>query len=172
MHEHNVEFFGILCHFEAQKASILTIWAATGCFILKVDTSNGRGSVPKHFWPHNVKAKMCLRTGSFIFSTGVFCVHEVYTIRKWVQFSTCFCGLVDRTLGWYAKGPRFKTHLGLTRKSYFYRNFVIFSTFLQNEFLSNETATSQTNFSLYNLGSQMHGFKVIAVYISKTSFSQ
>ena len=70
---------------------------------------------------------------------------------------------MDRTLDCYAKGPRFKTHLGLTRISYFYRNFVIFSTFLQNEFLSNKTATPQTNFGLYNIGSVMLGFKVIAV---------
>ena len=70
---------------------------------------------------------------------------------------------MDRTLDCYAKGPRFKTHLGLTRISYFYRNFVIFFTFLQNEFLSNETATPQTNFGLYNIGSEMLGFKVIAV---------
>ena len=69
---------------------------------------------------------------------------------------------MDRTLDCYAKGHRFKTHLGLMRVSYFYRNFVIFSTFLQNDFLSNETATPQTNIGLYNIRSEMLAFKVIA----------
>ena len=37
--------------------------------------------------------------------------------------------LVDRILDCYAKGLRFKTHLGLRRNSNFCRNFVYFSTF-------------------------------------------
>ena len=110
---------------------------------------------------------MCLRTGSFISSTGVFCVHEVNKVGKWVQFSTCFCGLVDRILGWYAKGPRFKTHLGLIRNIYFYRNLVFFFKFLQNEILSNETATPQTNFGLYNIGSEMLWDRATAIWSIK-----
>jgi hypothetical protein len=70
---------------------------------------------------------------------------------------------VDRILDCYAKGPRFKTHLELKRISFFYRNFIFFSTFLQNEILSNETATPQTNFGLYNIGSEVLGFRVIAI---------
>ena len=62
------------------------------------------------------RTKMCLRTGSFILSNDVFWVHEIYKVRKCGKFPTCFCGLVDRILGWHAKGPRFKTHLRLTLK--------------------------------------------------------
>ena len=108
---------------------------------------------------------MCLRTGSFISSTAVFWAHEVHKIRKWGHFSTCFCGLVDRILDWYAKGPRFKTHLRLTKNSYFYRNFVFFSTFFQKWILSNETASPQTNFGLYNIGSKRLWDRVKAIQI-------
>ena len=72
---------------------------------------------------------MCLWTGSFILAKAVFWVYEIQIFRKWLQLSTCLCGLVDRILDWYAKGPRFKTHLRLTKNSFFYRNFAFFSTF-------------------------------------------
>ena len=70
---------------------------------------------------------------------------------------------MDRVLDCYAKGPRFNTYLGQIKNSYFYINFVFFSTFLQNKNLLNKTATPQINFGLYNIGSEMLGFRVIAV---------
>ena len=112
---------------------------------------------------------MCLRTGSFISSTGVFCVHEVNKVGKWVQFSTCFCGLVDKRLGCKAKGPRFKTYLGSIKKLNFYRNFTFFSTFLQNENSPYKTASPQTNFGLYNIGSEMPTFRARAIYFWQLS---
>ena len=48
----------------------------------------------------------------------------------------------------------------------------IFSSFLLGEMLSNETATSQTNFGLYNIGSEMLWGRATAIwsikFLSKT----
>ena len=44
---------------------------------------------------------------------------------------------------------------GANKKYLLLQKLGIFFKFLQNEILSNETATPQTNFGLYNIGSEM-----------------
>ena len=141
----------------------------TGWLDWKLSKVNCSSSKTEHFWSHVVKTKMCLRTGSFILANPVFWVREIQKGRKWRQLSTCFCGLVDRVLDCYAKGPRFKTHLGQIRISFFYRNFIFFSTFWQNENSPYKTASPQTNFGLYNTGSEMHCSRGRAIYFWQLS---
>ena len=43
-----------------------------------------------------------------------------------------FCGLVNRILDCCTSGPKFKTHLGQVRISYFHWNFVFFFNFFAN----------------------------------------
>ena len=117
----------------------------TGWLDWKLSKVNCSGSECGHFWPHVVKTKMCLRTGSFILIQVVFWVYEKYKWRNYFQFPTCFRGLVDRRVGCKAKGPRFKTYLGSIKKLNFYRNFKFFSTFSQNENSPYKTASPQTS---------------------------
>ena len=99
----------------------------------------------------------------------VFWVYEKNKWRNYLQFPTCFRGLVDRRVGCKAKGPRFKTYLGSIKKLNFYRNFTFFSTFLQNENSPYKTASPQTNFGLYNIGSEMPTFRARAIYFWQLS---
>ena len=142
---------------------------STGWLDWKLSKVNCSGSECGHFWPHVVKTKMCLTIGSFILIQVVFWVYEKNKWRNYPQFSTCFRGLVDRRLGCKAKGPRFKTYLGSIKKLNFYRNFTFFSTFSQNENSPYKTASPQTNFGLYNIGSEMHCFRGRAIYFWQLS---
>ena len=133
----------------------------TGWLDWKLSKVNCSGSECGHFWPHVVKTKMCLTIGSFILMQVVFWVYEKNKWRNYLQFPTCFRGLVDRRVGCKAKGPRFKTYLGSIKKLNFYRNFTFFSTFSQNENSPYKTASPQTNFGLYNIGSEVPTFRAV-----------
>ena len=142
---------------------------STGWLDWKLSKVNCSGSECGHFWPHVVKTKMCLTIGSFILMQVVFWVYEKNKWRNYLQFPTCFRGLVDRRVGCKAKGPRFKTYLGSIKKLNFYRNFTFFSTFSQNENSPYKTASPQTNFGLYNIGSEMPTFRARAIYFWQLS---
>ena len=135
----------------------------------KLSKVNCSGSECGHFWPHVVKTKMCLTIGSFILIQVVFWVYEKNKWWNYPQFPNCFRGLVDRRLGCKAKGPRFKTYLGSIKKLNFYTNFTFFSTFLQNENSPYKTASPQTNFGFYNIGSEMPTFRARAIYFWQLS---
>ena len=73
---------------------------------------NCSGSQCGHFWRHEVTTKMCLTISSFILIQVVSWVCKKNKWRNYLQFLTCFHGLVDKRLDCKTKGPRFKTYLG------------------------------------------------------------
>ena len=83
----------------------------TGCFIWKVEISNGCSSVMVHIWPNVGKAKMCLRGGRF-FQFSKICLHFSAVCLQFFK----------------------------------------------------KSATSQTHFGFTNIGSNMHRYKVTAIW--------
>ena len=84
-----------------------------------------------HFWPLIGKVKMCLRSEQFVYIFQLF-VYKWNKIMKMTQiFQSCFHGLLDKRLGWYAKGPRFESYPGKSKIYYFYQKLLFFSRFMK-----------------------------------------
>ena len=74
-------------------------------------------------------------------------------------------GLVDRVMNCCAKGSWFKSHSGKLKNYYFWRNILIFLSIWKFQNLPHKTTASQTNFGLYNIGSDMHSFRTRAISV-------
>ena len=78
-------------------------------------------------------------------------------------FIICLYGLVVRALGWYSKGPWFKSYQVQQKIDFFWKKLFIFLLFSKIYFLPQKTTASQTNFDFTNKGSNMHCFSCRAI---------
>ena len=73
----------------------------------------------------------------------LFAYNKYEFMKNELYFQSCLCGLVDKRLDCYAKGPGFKTHPGPFRKctfietSYFFQFFQTSNSTRKNVYLSN-----------------------------------
>ena len=75
--------------FEVSNAERRQQKIGTGCFIWKVEISNGCSCVRVHIWRHVGKANMCLRGGRF-FQFSKICLHFLAVCLQFFKKSTAY----------------------------------------------------------------------------------
>ena len=103
----------------------------TGCPRPEFTERKGYNSEMKHFWPHIGKDQMCFRSKQFFYIYQLFVYKKYINAEKNLISQSCFRGLVDRRLDWYAKGPEFESYPGKWTSYYFYQKLLFFSRFLK-----------------------------------------
>ena len=128
-----------------------------------------KSSVSKlvHIWPHNGKAKMCLRGGSFFQCQLIFSsIWNITMKNDWV-FNHPLWSRV-KALDCHAVSPGFESLW--QQNVHILEKLAIFFEFLKNLFSTKETATSKTHFGFTNLWWNMYQFGNGAIWNNKFWF--